>query len=91
LCENNQYRLSADQPCEIRVAADYNAESDTVPSTVVRTLKTQWPYKAFSTKQASQALNVPIEKARDILKSAVDQKKILRIGFGRSTLFRIAK
>ena len=91
VCVDNEYHLRAGKPCEILVSASYESEEPKVDSTALRRLKAAWPYKAFSTQQAAEVLDLPIEKTREVLKLASDEKKIIRIGAGRSTLFRLAK
>lgn len=83
------YRLQATGPyClrltlhHVRVSA-HNAE--------LKTLQENWPYQVFSAEQAAQATTIPRRTLSRVLKAAVANKKLFKVGHGRSTLYRFSK
>jgi hypothetical protein len=87
LLKNGQFQLS---PGEISLILPLAPRESTATNfdTKLDTLKKAWPYKAFTSRQAAQALNLAPESVRKILSLAVVENRLLKLGSGRGTQFR---
>ena len=87
----NTYQLTSAEPLDLRVRIEYGESDQQVDPQLIKKLRKQFPYKAFSAKQAAEHLKLPLSSARGALKDAAEAGAVFRIGTGRSTLFRFAK
>lgn len=87
--ENGEYHLSFREDFSLRVPlAKQKIKKNDI---YLETLKVYFLHRQFSTQRASKVLGLPKRTVIRILQEALMQKKLLRIGKGRSTGYRFAR
>jgi tetratricopeptide (TPR) repeat protein len=91
-----QFRLESLEPYGVLVRLKYRAaeaadDASSKYKMFVKKLKARWQYRAFSSRQAADLLEISVDEVKPALAIAVGQGRLYRSGSGRSTLFRFQK
>lgn len=88
------YRLYGMAPFILMVRSDVRlpeSKTDLQRADAIKSLREQWPYQSFSSKEAAEFLNVSARTAQSYLTWAAENKKIRATGAGRAKRYHFAK
>jgi hypothetical protein len=92
ICDEGRFRLSHSGPCALRVPPEIALAGDRLLlGDQLSRLKEAWPYRAFSSGQAAECLGTSADHVRELLKSALAQKKVHAEGRGRARRYFFSK
>lgn len=85
---NGEYRLEASAPFGLKVPLD----RDLIPRDdfFLERLRSRWPYRVFSARQAEVELGLTSDQVRRLFASTEKSGELLRVGSGRGTRYRFA-
>jgi hypothetical protein len=90
-CEKGEYSLAAQDPVDLIVHTQYRTREDDEASRVLKTLKSRYPYKMFSSAEAHRVVELSSTRVKKILEAAERDNKIYAHGENRSKRYRFAK
>ncbi|MDA8794084.1 hypothetical protein N9N67_12615, partial [Bacteriovoracaceae bacterium] len=86
VCEQGLYSLKSDKGCQIDVSQNVSSSKY---EKIINLIEGKFKNKTFTLKQASNELNIPERSLSRYLKTILEKKKLVTLGKGRSSKYKI--